>query len=176
MDEYRPCNGFHAVLPWQKNFHAKYVKCFKTNGLCFYPDCKCLKTNQLPEGSSASAATAGDSSPANLVVDEADPWRLSPWVLPQLQWEKPARGGLFLFSIHTFSMAVLSGFTASFGRVFWRGSDFVSRAVTFVRGEGGLTRFPQKGGKVRTRTADSGQRIADRHRVQVTGNRDRGRG
>jgi hypothetical protein len=50
--------------------------------------------------------------------------------------EKPARGGLFLFSLYKFRIANPGGFTARFSEVFWRGRPFVSAIVTLVwRGE-----------------------------------------
>lgn len=65
--------------------------------------------------------------------------------------EKPPGRRLFSFSLYRFRIPNLHGFPARFWEEFWRGSAFVSGVVTFVRGGGGLTRFPQSEGKVRIR-------------------------
>ena len=69
----------------------------------------------------------------------------------RLQWKKPARGGLFSFSLYTFSMTLLSGFRARFPQKFWRRNHLESRIVTFVRVRWGLTKFPQRQEKVHIR-------------------------
>ena len=61
--------------------------------------------------------------------------------------KSPRAAGFFLFLLSILRIAIPGGFRARFPQEFWRGSSFVSEIVTFVRAGGGLTKFPQSGGK-----------------------------
>ncbi len=62
-------------------------------------------------------------------------------ICPPVEWKKPAGGGLFSFSLYTFSMADFDRFRARFPQIFWAGKSFCISDCYFRQSGRGLDKI-----------------------------------